>query len=77
MLNKSLNIQKEIKNDNGSVVGFLSSQISIGYGTINFSIQIIDRDYAENNPAVIKTEYLSFIEEVNIEATKNGWSALI
>lgn len=76
MLNKSLNIQKEIKNDNGSVVGFLTSQISVGYGAISFSFQVIDRTYIENNPEIIKLEYESFMQEIKSEAISSGWLAL-
>lgn len=76
MLNKSLNIQKEIKNDNGTAVGFLTSQISVGYGAINFSFQVIDKVYIESNPEIIKLEYESFMKEIKGEAISNGWLAL-
>lgn len=76
MLNKSLNIQKEIKNDNGSVVGFLTSQISVGYGGLNISIQIVDKAYIESHPEILRDEYISFVKEVELEAINNGWSAL-
>lgn len=76
MLNKSLNIQKEIKNTNGSIIGFLNAQISIGYGNINFSIQIMDKSYVVNNPDILKMEYDSFMEDIKTEAITNGWEAL-
>lgn len=76
MLNKSLNIQKEIKNTNGSIIGFLTAQISIGYGNINFSIQIMDKSYMVNNPDILKMEYDLFMEEIKTEAITNGWEAL-
>lgn len=76
MINRSLNSQKEIKNNNGSTVGFLSSQVSIGYGAINFSIQIIDKDFAEKNPDIIKQEYEDFVTNIKLDAINNGWDAL-
>jgi len=76
MVNKSFNLQKEIKNDSGAIAGFLTSQISVGYGGLNISIQIVDRSYIESHPDVLRDEYMSFVKEVELEAINNGWDAL-
>ena len=76
MVNRSLSSQKEIKNENGLTIGFLSSQVSIGYGNISFSLQIIDKDFAEKNPTIIKSEYEAFVNSVREDAINNGWEAL-
>lgn len=76
MFSKSMNIQKEIKVDENRVIAFLNAQISVGYGIINTSMQIVDKVYLEDNPVILKDEYNSFIEEVKNEAVNNGWEAL-
>lgn len=76
MLNKSMNLQKELRVDNDKTVAFLNAQISIGYSNMNISIQIIDREYIESNPQILKDEYNLFMEEVKNEAINNGWEAL-
>lgn len=75
MLNKSMNLQKEIRVEDRSIA-YINSQISVGYGIISFSIQVIDKDYIANNPQVLKEEYELFIKEIKNEAINNGWDAL-
>lgn len=76
MLNKSINLQKEIKAEENRTVAFVSSQISSGYGVINFSIQVIDKNYITDNPKVLYKEYFELLENVKNEAINNGWDAL-
>lgn len=76
MLNKSMNLQKEVRVNEDKTIAFLNSQISIGYSNINISIQIIDKEYIESNPQILKDEYDLFMEEVKNEAINNGWKAL-
>ena len=64
IFNKSINLQKEIKTSENKTVAFLTGQISIGYGTINSSAQIIDKDYIANNPELFKNEYNAFLNEM-------------
>lgn len=76
MYNKSMNLQKEIRVDENKIIAFLNAQISVGYSSINISIQAIDKEYINLNPQVLKAEYDSFMEEIRIEAINNGWEAL-
>ena len=76
MFNKSINLQKEIKNSENKTVAFLTGQISIGYGAINSSVQIIDKDYITSNPSLLKDEYDAFLNEIRNEAISFGWEAL-
>lgn len=76
MLNKSINLQKEIKNESGNNVAFFSSQISMGYGNLNISLQIVDKEYVESNTEILNNEYDLFLQEVKKEAFGIGWTAL-
>lgn len=76
MLNKSMNLQKEVRVDENRVIAFLNAQISVGYSNINISIQVIDKEYINLNPDILKMEYDSFMEDIKSEAIKNGWEAL-
>lgn len=75
MLKRSTSLGKEIKNED-KVVAFLNAQVTSGYESINFSIQIIDKQYIGNNPLILKQEYESFMEDIKNEAINNGWEAL-
>ena len=75
LLNKSINLQKEVRVADRTIA-FINSQISVGYGSINFSIQVTDKDYITSNPSLLKDEYDAFLNEIRNEAISFGWEAL-
>ena len=76
MLNKTLTIQKELKNESQNIVAYFNSQISVGYGSINVSIQVIDKEYISSNGSKLKEELDMFFEDIKKEATIVGWDGL-
>ena len=76
MLNKSLTLQKEMKNESQNIVAYFNSQISVGYGNINVSIQVNDKEYISANNSKFKEELDMFFEDIKREATLIGWVGL-
>lgn len=75
MLNKTMTLQKDLKNESQNTVAYFSGQITDGLGNMNISIQIIDREYVQNN-INFNQEFDSFIEEIKREAMGFGWETL-
>lgn len=77
MLNKSLTLQKDIRNESQNVVAYFNGQISMGFGNINISIQVGDKEYIEANQDMFREEFDSFYEEIKKEAFQMGWKGLL
>lgn len=77
MLNKSLTLQKDIKNESQNVVAYFNGQISVGFGNINISIQVSDKEYIEANQDIFREELDNFYEEIKKEAVQIGWKGLL
>lgn len=73
---KSMIIKRETKTEDGRMIAFMNSEISEGYKIMNFSIQVLDRQYIESNPSLFKSEFDIFMEDIKNEAIANGWGAL-
>lgn len=76
-INKTINLQKKVTITTDDLkevdVAFLSCQIGTEYNTFGINIQIINKEYYENNVDIVKDEYMSFKEEVEKEAIPYGW----
>ena len=55
-------------------LAFLSCQIGTEYNTLGIDIQIINKEYYEDNKEVLKNEYTLFKSEVEKEAASYGWN---
>ena len=77
-INKTVNLQKKvtITTDDFKEVdlAFLSCQIGTEYNTLWINIQIINKEYYEDNKEVLKNEYTLFKSEVEKEAASYGWN---
>ena len=79
MINKTINLQKQISIGEGIEkrnIAFLNAQISEGYGVLNMSIQIMDKEALNENDEYVRSEIEDFKNQVVNEAVISGWDLL-